>query len=1128
MKPIVVLLAVTLLAIHAPAVRAQETIENELELIQQLRGKGWHDLAKQKIEELMKRGDANLNTTLSLELARVNIAIARQQDPEQRFALFTAARQHLQEYINKNQGKVQAALASAELARVTSYHAQAHLTKAMREDDNKTRHERARPAETMFIQAGKELDAAIKLIEAALGDPANANVKNFLQQELSQARFDRAINLFNQGRTQIDKSKEKVNLERAEVIDKARKAFAALSDNTTEVGLLAKAWLMKIGMEQTTPEDITKNYEAILLRKEERNAQAALRLAKYFYMQDLTMPRQDEPETMGLNAVKAKLKWTPIQRLHEVQKEGEAWLKMYPSYVRTYEGQGVLYELAHAYLSEAFAEKEPKAGVLFDKATKHLDDLAAFDGDLADKAGQISMSIKFKRLDTRAELKTFDEWYMKAMIERKHVIDLSQKADDAKPDEKKKIDEKRKKHLKDVIGALSKALTLTTPKTPVQKVDDARYYLVGAYLAYGDAHRAAIVGESLARAKPPTRRSPEGAATAIQTYSALQNRHPDDEALRRRLEDLANFVLSPDNQRLWGSDPVTGLAHYHLALSARRANDPKMALAHLAKIPKDFNDYIYTQGQAVFIAEAAREKAQDKKEKQFFEDQARAALARMPTLTPKNESSTVIAMYFYSKLELAKYHYIDAIEELNARQELKAVKKCNELSAYVKALSAEFQQVSMHKGGDDYIPNGSLSKQNHEQIQFSLATWLKYADLGIAETRFRSDAKDRFDQVLKATDPVVNDTIALSKKIPADQPIALKDHRVTGDILGLALRANVQKGNVERGKAILDVLKRLTGPEGEKGANVVAVLLNDIATQIRRMKQDSDPALKTTKGHYIAFLDEIAKEYASKGFDNNGAIMMAHAYMSLDFPCKAAETFSKVKPGVDIEKKVDKKGAVDKAWDEENNRYWGIQIEYVRALRACKEKESLATAEKVVERILQHPNAMFKIQAMIEKNLLLEDVEKYREAVFQWQGFLQLPAFKNLSNPDVQKVYFTGYFHYVRTVYKMGKLDPKIQDRPKFINSAGGMIVKLEFTKTKDGKAGPGWEIAGPMFQELLKQEKELRDAYEKAKMLRGSSRLEPRRDEGIVNAAPFRRTLLALARDRHASVGRTFLSVLW
>ena len=210
MKRILSLLMILAIWASAPTLFAQEPVENELEFVRQLRakGKGWNDLVKIKIEDLLKRKDPLLDAALSLELARANIDAARQLDPDQRLVLFTAAGGQLNDYIKKNQGKVGAALASVELARLTSYHAQALLSKAMREEDNQSRHEKARPAEEKFVQAGKELEAAVKLLDTASKDPKNSALKKTLEQDLRQARFDTAINYFDQARTYIDKGKD--------------------------------------------------------------------------------------------------------------------------------------------------------------------------------------------------------------------------------------------------------------------------------------------------------------------------------------------------------------------------------------------------------------------------------------------------------------------------------------------------------------------------------------------------------------------------------------------------------------------------------------------------------------------------------------------------------------------------------------------------------------------------------------------------------------------------------------------------------------------------------------------------------------------------------------------------------
>jgi hypothetical protein len=1126
MKRMLFLLALLFVWGHANPLFCQETAENELELVRQLRAKGWHDFARTKIDEMLKRGDPLLNAALPLESARVNIAEARQKDPEQRFALFTTAHKQLQEFIDKNKGKAEAALARVELARLTSYHAQAILSKAMREEDPPSRHKQARPAETKFIEAGKDLEAAIAALEAALKNTPKGDLQTLLAKELKQAHFDVAINIFDQGKTYLDKGKDAVNAQRSLTIDKARKAFTELrKDESSQVGWLANAWLMKCSMELTDGK-VKDYHDLVMKRRDDKSAQPgiqpAVRLVRYFALQDLTLPREDT-ESIGQNAlnVNSKVKMSPMQRLKAVQTQAEDWLKSYPNHHKTYEGEGVLFELGYAFFSEALYEEKDKknAGPSYDKAVVYFDRLAETDGDLAERARQISMVIKFKRLDLKAELKTFDEYMMKAMLDRQAVIVASTKLDEyalkakevgPNEAEKKKLDAERKGHLKAVITSLGKALALATERTSPKKKDDARYYLCGAYLAYGDPYRGAIVAEALGRDRA-TPRAPEGASTALATYSALQSRNPNDAVITQRLHALAEFVLSPENQRTWGAEAVTSLAHYHLAMSDNRENKPKEAIAHLAKIDPDFPDYNYAQGQLLFIAEAAREKLGDnKKEQKFYLDAAKAAGKRMRKLNPDTDSPSVLVMYFYAKLQLSKYLYSEAIADLNAGEGLKAVKGCNDLRQYVRALHAEF----------DALPGKAISLENRGQLEFTMRIMLKYADLGIAEVRFRSDSKDRFDQVIEATKDVVKGVLDQGGKKPGE-PIRMKDYQVTGDILGLALRANVQKGDIIKGKAILDVLQRLSGDkDDQKAGNVVGALLNDISGQIKGMKDANDPALLKTKDNYTAFLDVIAKEYEKnpKGYDRTAAILLAHAYASLDIPRKAADMFSKVKAPASIDKKIEKKNVESddelkarQAWEEENGRHWGVQIELIRALRACKDKESTKEAEKVIDALLKNPNANFKLHASMEKNFILEDQEQYRAAYGEWQKILGNPSLKDRGNKDVQKIWFPAYFHMIRTYYRTGIHDKAIKDPAKAVTSAANKLVNLEFSKTK-----VGWEIVGPMFQEFLKEKDadKLKKEYDRLKALRQKGALLAPRHPHAFSRSPSASAVLRLTTE--------------
>src|SRR5207249_3674842 len=100
-------------------------------------------------------------------------------------------------------------------------------------------------------------------------------------------------------------------------------------------------------------------------------------------------------------------------------------------------------------------------------------------------------------------------------------------------------------------------------------------------------------------------------------------------------------------------------------------------------------------------------------------------------------------------------------------------------------------------------------------------------------------------------------------------PIRLKDYQVTGDILGLVLRANVQKGNTFKAKQIFGYLERLTGEDAggvAEATNVLRSLIGDLQTQVTELKKANDPAkLRATVKNFSAFIDDLAKKDDQKG-----------------------------------------------------------------------------------------------------------------------------------------------------------------------------------------------------------------------------------------------------------------------
>ena len=156
-------------------------------------------------------------------------------------------------------------------------------------------------------------------------------------------------------------------------------------------------------MEIDAPADVQKYFKSVMERSGDKTIQntiqPAVRLVRYFHMQDQTLPRQDEPETMGSNHISGSPKkpQAPMERIKAVEKEGESWLKAYPSHLKSYEGQGVRYELAHAYFAEANELEKDKTlkdrksiDAAYKNAALHFKILGDYDGELAGRAHAMS------------------------------------------------------------------------------------------------------------------------------------------------------------------------------------------------------------------------------------------------------------------------------------------------------------------------------------------------------------------------------------------------------------------------------------------------------------------------------------------------------------------------------------------------------------------------------------------------------------------------------------------------------------------------------------------------------------------------------------------------------------------
>lgn len=1094
---------------------AQESPDAQLDFIRKLRAKGYHDLASEYIDGLIK-SHPQLAGQLSLEQARSLVAMAREKNLDQRTALFNQAGDKFRAFVKQYEGKPEAVQARVELAKLVAYHGQALLSKALREhEDQKDQHEAARQAERLFVQAGQELDVVVKQLQ---------------DNEQIQAKFERAVNYIDQARTYIDLSKDANNRKRSELIDEARKMFVGLAaEEKTDVGLLANAWLVKCYQELQDPTK-SKAHLKKVVGSDEKSAVPAQRLARFFYIQ--WMPQDPD--------LKLKIK-APIDMVKMIQAEANKWIKDYgPMSVKTWEGQGVRFELANALIAEAQITyknlQSPAATPLLNQAFKYYSEVVAADGDFSEEANRRTIGISVTKLEKkkREEIRDFDDSLLKAYYELyNNVKNINAQLDNDKlaAAERKKLEAARTHSFREAALSLQQALNFATSGTPIQKVDEARHVLMSVYFDLGDLHRAAVAGEALGRTRPPTKRAPQGVGAALLAYDTINSRDPSD-ANRQKLRDLADFVLSPESQKFWKAEPVTSVARYQLAMLAHKDNDTSTALDHLEQLPPDFKGFIYSQGQLMFMALGA---AADKNkpladvERQKLRKRAREAIKRMPAALPSDADASTATMYFHAQMEEAKFLYKDAADALRTQNLKDASTSYKQMSKFVEQHFDTFKKSPL-----------KFEDKTKNDLTMLMTVLGKYAKLGLADVEYRLASYDKVLS-LELLGPLIEEMKKAGAK-EKEGKIRIKEHVVAREGLALALRTYVQKGDLDNAKLIFDILERIA-PEDDgafdaEESNIGGALIADIEQHVKALEKGRDPAqLQAAIEKYSKFIDAIADSILKKRSRPQDYMFLANAYATLKQPQKAGELYAKAptpKQITDVDEELERRAQAKKAGygedeigklkarladeavknhpelgkleaaqkaakteeeiDEvktkvaqlkakvsgdvgkERQDYWYLQIQYGKSLRESKDYKK---AYPVLDRVVTHPLGEFLILAEIEKLFVLEDSDRIGVAIKGWNTLMNRLREKAGTDTQIKKLYFDCYFYHARSWYKLSQTAKAIKDgkEEQYLSTAARYIVSLENAKSKEG-----WNEVGERFMELLDAEPKLKAKYEELK----------------------------------------------
>jgi hypothetical protein len=1009
------------------------TPEGQLDEARKLRAQKQPQAALEVLEKLAKNRPEELDKAVRLELAGTRVQLAQQADLEQRPAILQRARDDLLPLLEDI--KTSDPLAVMQAARVAGSLGQTLLQLSRRTDDAAAADHFRAEAAKHIAQTGKWLTDLDKRFSAV--------------RDKIQARLERGQMLMAQaGAYTTNSTADKRG--RAELLLQARNVFESIirdfAKDAQEPNVwMARAWLVRCCKESGDGAR-AQGYYKELIAESRPEAAAAKRWGQAFYIQ-------------GIRLDKAGL---PVAR-----NEAEQWLKTYPAFRDAPEGAIVRYQLASALAIEAQQVSKdvqhPEAGKLYDLAQQEFAAVALLGSDQAEKAGEYALNLRFLRIGSKTpleSLKDFESCFVRARFEMAQLQDVSAKLAQAPKADRGPLETQRQARAQECALAFERALTLNDKTATPQRVAEVRYLLARCYMAGGHADKALEASEALGRASPPTKYSAQAASYALEIAAVLRGRK-DTPPLRQRSRVLAEFVLK-DRKTEWQNDAVTGQAHYQLAMLAAAERKYGEAVTELEQLTPAFRHYFYARCQLAYLTLAARKTAGSEAERQNLATKALTVLRDLPPLPPRPTPETV-GIYFTAHIEAANAALETAADRLEVGPTLEAVQMYADLLARSTTVREQLEKL-----------DPPVEAEIREPLAKALTDIKSLSVVGLA----RADARaGNYDKVLKDTGPTVKELLALVKEDKSTTPIKIADGQAAGDVLGLALRAHIQKGEVAEARKIMLLLRRLTDEKGTQqvGTDVLGRLVNELKLELRDQRKAGDKeGLKATMERFDIFLQALGKDDPKLMADRQFMVFLATTYASLDKNAEAAKLFAKIP-----EPKFDSKKKLTPQEQRELDDYWLLQATYARSLRQAKQ---YGEARKVLERILKESRFAGRFQAEKEMNHVLEDEGDYGRAVSAWSDYLENPGLREvLVNPrskagelrTAKELYFDGYYHFIYCYFQFGKTHTTEAKRKEFIDKAGSMIAGLEASKDRDG-----WEIIGPRLEELMSREPALRAAY--------------------------------------------------
>lgn len=590
---------VALVVFGGPKVRAVEPVGQFLE---GLRRRQMYDMAQAYLEGLKTSNlvSAEVKQTIPYEQGQTLVEEARTlRDTVLRTKRLEEARQQFEAFIQASPQHPLAALAATQLGNILLERGRAQLDLSQRPTQVTRKDELVAEARDFFVRSQQVFDEAEAKYSEELKkfpkivdpkDRAQVAARNAVRLNLLQARLFSATVLYETSKAHAAGSEEWKKL-----LTAGAEKFGEIYKSNDKIiaGLFARMWqgrcLQDLG-------DLTQ--------------------AITYYEQLLVQPESDELRDLKRRTLRYAMEcWIDEKekKYDEAIKQGEAWLKQTRGQEDvTSEGLAIHWLTALAYERLAESLQDPDKQKASKAATEHASIVAKYSGEFQKPAR--SLVAKSRKIEVGTEPTNFADARIRAKneIDAMIVADAKIKAAKATRKEAEKIPEWEQERARASAAAINYyrlALALRERETPIEAVNDCRYYLSYLYYDAGRYFDAAIMGEFLARNYPDASVARPGSKIALAAYLQSYNAAPADD---RTMESDHMLAIAEYIGGKWPQEAEADDAWMILGDLSIRNNELPKAVEYLNRIRPDSprrGDADLKAGQALWSAYQASMRA---------------------------------------------------------------------------------------------------------------------------------------------------------------------------------------------------------------------------------------------------------------------------------------------------------------------------------------------------------------------------------------------------------------------------------------------------------------------------------------------------------------------------------------